>query len=57
MELIEKDLDFEELKDSKIHLNMMKLWTYKMLEDFFFKFHILCKFLIVKNKNYKFEIR
>jgi hypothetical protein len=52
--LIEKDLDFEELEDSKVHLNMMKLWTYKVWEVFT-KFHILCNFSISK-KNYNFEI-
>ncbi len=37
MELIEKDFDLEEeLKKLNIHLNEMKLWTFKMLRDFFF---------------------
>jgi hypothetical protein len=42
VELIKKDLDFEELEDSKVHLNMMKLWAYKMLEDFSFKKSTFC---------------
>jgi hypothetical protein len=51
VELIEKDLDFEELEDSKVHLNMMKLWTYKMLEDFSLKiFKIYANFLFQKTK-------
>jgi hypothetical protein len=36
VELIEKDFDLgEELKKLNIHLNEMKLWTFKMLRDFF----------------------
>jgi hypothetical protein len=41
-ELIEKDLDFEELEDLNVHLNMMKLWTYKMLEGFSFRNSTFC---------------
>jgi hypothetical protein len=36
VELIENNLDFEELKEFEGLLNDMKLWTYKMLEDFYF---------------------
>jgi hypothetical protein len=37
VELIENYLDFKkELEEFEIHLNIMKLWTYEMLEDFYF---------------------
>jgi hypothetical protein len=34
MELIEKDLDFEEFEKIEGFLNDMKLWTYQMLAKF-----------------------
>ncbi len=45
MDLIENDLDFEELKEFEGSLNDMKLWTYKMLEDFYFHFLLFLPFI------------